>query len=98
MVTTLIEEQLDAIRVLGREYGVARLEVFGSVCSPEFDAETSDVDFLVEYPADYEFGPWLTRFFALQDALTERLGRRVDLVMSTALRNTWFRREAEKMQ
>ena len=54
----MIAEHLEAIRALCREYGVLRLEVFGSVCTPEFDPERSDVDFLVEYPEDYDFGPW----------------------------------------
>ena len=91
-----IAENLEAIRALCREFGVARLEVFGSVCTSEFDPERSDIDFLVEYPEEYEFGPWLARFFTFQDALTEILGRHVNLVMTAALRNKWFRREADK--
>jgi predicted nucleotidyltransferase len=92
----LITEHLEAIRALCREFGVARLEVFGSVCTDEFDPERSDIDFLIAFPEDYEFGPWLGRFFDLQDALTEIIGRHVDLVMTGALRNKWFRREADK--
>lgn len=53
----LIADNRAAIRALARAYGVARLEVFGSVCTPEFDAGRSDVDFLVEYPPGYDFGP-----------------------------------------
>lgn len=86
----LIAEHLEAIRALCREYGVARLEVFGSVCTPEFDPERSDVDFLVEYPDDYDFGPWLTRYLALQEALENLLGRKVDLVMTSAIRKKYF--------
>ena len=82
--------------MLAREYGVARLEVFGSICTPDFDSECSDVDFLVEYPPDYDFGPWLARLQDLERALGQLLGRDVDLVMSSALRNKWFRREADK--
>jgi predicted nucleotidyltransferase len=32
----------------------------------------------------------------LEQALSDLLGRKVDLVMMSALRNRWFRREAEK--
>jgi len=92
----LIEQHLEGIRMLAREYGVARLEVFGSICTPDFDSECSDVDFLVEYPPDYDFGPWLARLQDLERALGQLLGRDVDLVMSSALRNKWFRREADK--
>lgn len=92
----IIEQHKAAIEALAREYGVARLEVFGSVCTPEWDPARSDVDFLVEYPDDYEYGLWLSRFFDLERALTELLGRDVDLVMTSALRNKWFYREAAK--
>ena len=92
----LIAQHREAIRALARQYGVARLEVFGSVCTPEFDPEQSDVDFLVEYPPGYDFGPWLSRLLDLQEALAALLGRKVDLVTTSALRNKWFRREAEK--
>ncbi len=91
-----IVEHLEAIRALCREYGVARLEVFGSVCTAEWDPERSDVDFLVAYPDDHDLGPWLKFLFALEEALAELLGRKVDLVMTGALRNKWFRREAAK--
>jgi predicted nucleotidyltransferase len=87
---SVIAEHLEAIRALCREYGVARLEVFGSVCTPEFDPERSDVDFIVDYPPDYDFGPWLTRFFELQDALANLLGRKVDLIMKRAMQKKYF--------
>jgi predicted nucleotidyltransferase len=86
----VIAEHLEAIRALCREFGVARLEVFGSVCTPDFDPERSDVDFIVEYPPDYDFGPWLTQFFALQEALANLLGRRVDLIMKSAMQKKYF--------
>jgi uncharacterized protein len=86
----IIAEHLDAIRALCREYGVLRLEAFGSVCTPAFDLERSDVDFLVEYPEDYDFGLWLKRYFDLKEALATLLGRSVDLVMSDAPRNRYF--------
>jgi uncharacterized protein len=86
----IIAEHLESIRALCREFGVARLEVFGSVCTPDFDPEHSDVDFLVEYPTDYDFGPWATRFLALQEALANLLGRKVDLIFSRAVRKKYF--------
>ncbi len=92
----IIAENLEAIRALGREFGVSRLEVFGSVCTPEFDLETSDVDFLVSYSDDYDFGPWLSRYFALKDSLSRLLGRPVDLVMASAPRNDYFMRSIDR--
>lgn len=92
----LIAHNLDAIRALTRDFGVARLELFGSACTPDFDPEQSDIDILVEVPPDYDFGPWLKRFHELQRALTALLDHQVDLIDVWALRNPWFSREAAK--
>lgn len=92
----LIERHRDAIVALCREYGVTRLELFGSAATDTFDPDRSDVDFIVHYPEGYEFGPWLTRFQDLEKALVDLLGRDVDLVMTSALKNRWFNREAAK--
>ncbi len=92
----VIQQHREAILALCREYGVARLEIFGSAATDAFDPDRSDVDFLVEYPPDYDFGPWLSRFQELEQGLSNLLGRHVDLVMTSALRNRWFNREAAK--
>ena len=94
--TPLVEQHLIQIRNLARHYGVARLEVFGSVCTAAFDPEHSDVDFLVEYPPDYDYGPWLARVQDLEADLRALLGRDVHLVTTAALRNERFRKEAAK--
>lgn len=92
----IIEQHKDAIRDLCREFGVARLEVFGSAATDEFDPDRSDIDFIIEYPPDYDFGPWLKRYFEFQERLETLLNRKVDLVMMSALQNRWFNREAAK--
>lgn len=92
----LIEAHLDEIRALCREFGVSRLELFGSAATDAFDPERSDVDFIVHYPDGYDFGPWIGRFQDLEADLAALLGRDVDLVMTSALRNRWFAREAAK--
>lgn len=92
----LIANNIEAIRALAHEYGVARLQVFGSVCTDEFEPERSDIDFLVEFPEGYDFGPWHAKFHAMQRALSALLDHPVDLVDVWALRNPWFLREAGK--
>ncbi len=95
-MNAIIADNLEAIRSLCREYGVVRLEVFGSVGTDAFDPEMSDIDFLVEYPDDYDFGPWDARMNQLRRALADVLKHRVDLVEVRALRNPWFEREAAR--
>ena len=90
----LVARHRQAIQELCRAYGVARLEIFGSVMTDAFDPDRSDIDFLVSYPPDHDFGPWLSRFQNLEAALAAVLDRDVDLVMESALRNPWFAREA----
>lgn len=92
----ILEERRGELIALCREFGVARLEVFGSVMTPEFDPERSDLDFLVSYPPDYDYGPWLGRYQDLEVRLAELFGRKVDLVMVSALKNRWFNLEAAK--
>jgi len=92
----LVERNLEAIRALGRRYDVARLEVFGSANTVDFDPERSDVDFLVADPPGYDFGAWLGRVQDLEAELSEVLRRNVDLVLTSALENKCLRREADK--
>lgn len=86
----LIAENLEAIRALCREFGVARLDLFGSVTAEEFDDDRSDIDFLIDYAPETDLGPWMKRHFALQERLEALLGRPVDLVMVGGLRNPYF--------
>lgn len=76
---------LDTLRAhmpaLRAEFAVESIAVFGSTVRDEAGPD-SDVDLLVTFVET----PSLLRFVALQDHLTKLLGRRVDLVMKTALK------------
>jgi predicted nucleotidyltransferase len=95
-VHRLIADNLEAIRVVAREFGVIRLEGFGSVTTEAFDPQQSDIDFLVQYPPGYDFGLWLGRYFASKERLESLLGRPVDLVMTGAMRNPRFIKAANE--
>jgi len=86
----LIDVHRHQIIALCREFGVTRLELFGSAATSDFDPERSDIDFLVDYPPDYDFGPWAARHFELKERLETLLGLPVDLVMTSAMRKPRF--------
>lgn len=85
----IIERHRDALFEICRGRHVARLEVFGSAATDDFDEERSDLDFLVEF-GDVPDGQRFDAFFDLQWALEELFGRRVDLVEAGAPRNPYF--------
>ena len=92
----IIDNHLSEIVALCRQFGVERLEAFGSIATSAFDPTVSDVDFVVTYPEGYDYGPWLGRVQDLEAALASVLGRDVDLVMPHALRKPEFAAEADK--
>lgn len=72
-----------------QRWRVREMSFFGSVLRDDFGPE-SDVDVLVSFEDD---APWsLWDLTAMQDELSARLGRPIDLVEREGLRNP-FRRE-----
>jgi predicted nucleotidyltransferase len=65
----------DEVAGFCRRHHIRRLALFGSVIRDDFEPH-SDVDVLVHFEPGKAPG-W--EFFAMQDELTEILGRRVDL-------------------
>jgi len=96
-MVSAIAERRSELATLCERFGVKRLEVFGSAASDQgFDPDTSDLDFIVEFPAGHDLGPWLREYFALREALADLFGYPVDLVMSSAMRDPYFIREANR--
>ncbi len=87
----LIEMNIDKIIALCRKYKVAKLWVFGSILTPRFN-DDSDVDFSVVFHYDQIQDLFLTFFDFIED-LQSLLGRKVDLVDETAIKNDFFRQE-----
>lgn len=90
---SLITSRRDQIVALCRKYRVARLDVFGSAVTDDFD-EQSDVDFLVEFqdPAALSYAD---DYFGLKFGLEAMLDREVDLVVARGLINPFFRSRVE---
>ena len=83
-----IQHQLAAIGRVCARHGISRLEVFGSAArAQDFIEKSSDADFLVEFLPSTQ--PGLDEFFGAKADLEEILGRAVDLVQATAVRNPY---------
>jgi len=66
---------------LSREYGVSKIGVFGSFMFGDY-REDSDIDLLVEFKKPIG----LFDFIGLENYLTGKLGRKVDLVAKNGLK------------
>jgi len=89
-MVTAITDQQQQIAELCRRYSVRRLDVVGSAASgDQFDPQSSDLDFLVEFSDSPEMGP-ADQYFGLLDELQQLFGRKVDLVSARSLRNRYF--------
>ena len=74
---------------------VDKIYFFGSVLSPLFNEDTSDVDVLVEV-ADLPPEERGENLIALWDDLEALFGRKVDLLTENSLRNPFLKKEVER--
>ena len=91
----LIEEKRDAVGRLCREHHVLKIEVFGSALTDRFDAQSSDLDFVVSF-GDLSPGESADAYFGLLEGLQELFQRHADLVVESAITNPYFLREIAK--
>lgn len=68
------------------------MAVFGSAVTDRFDGGLSDVDFLVEFEPG--IADAFDSYFGLVEDLEQTFGRKVDLVMLTAVTNPYFKSHA----
>jgi predicted nucleotidyltransferase len=84
----LIEDNREAIIDLCKQYGVRKLALFGSAARGDFDADTSDVDFVFEF---LDYGPGVARrFMRFAVELEDLLQKRVDLVFESVISDPEF--------
>jgi len=83
-----IAQHRSGISAICQRFHIRRLDVFGSAArGDDFNADSSDADFLVEFASDAAAG--LGEYFGAKTALEQLLGRNVDLVESAAVRNPY---------
>ncbi|MBX3071572.1 MAG: nucleotidyltransferase domain-containing protein [Thermomicrobiales bacterium] len=90
----LISDNRTELTRLCREFGVRKLEVFGSAATGEFNPESSDVDFLIEIEEGARSS--FASMFDFQHAAAELLGREVDVVINTRFRNPYFQEAVDE--
>ncbi len=92
-VTARIPLDRDVITSFCKRWKIAELALFGSVLRDDFRPE-SDVDVLVEFAPEASWS--LFDHVAMEEELSEILGRKVDLVSRRAVEKSsnWIRRTA----
>jgi predicted nucleotidyltransferase len=83
---------LDKIAETCRKYDVVELSIFGSVLREDFGPE-SDIDFMAVIRND-DYGPWMSKVQQLENALSELVGREVDVVTKESVLQSenWIRK------
>lgn len=82
----------DQVVATCREYGIRRLEVFGSsVRTPD---AARDVDLLVDF-GDRPVNGFAKAFFGFKEKLEQVFAKPVDLITSESLGNPYFRQSVE---
>lgn len=90
----IIENKQDEIAALCHQYGIRKLELFGSAATGTFDPETSDLDFIVDL-GEYDEGV-SHRSLGFAEALNALCGRPVDVITAPPIRNPFFRAEVDE--
>jgi len=92
-MNSILRNSKRKIDTLCAKHGVQKLYVFGSVLTPRFN-EDSDVDFLVDFKKE-KIADYFTNFFDFKEALEKAVGRRIDLVEQSAIRNPIFKHRVD---
>lgn len=87
MIGAVLERAAELERLCPR-FHVRQLAMSGSASEGEDDSDRSDLDFLVEFEPE-AFDDYANAYFGLLEALQELLGRPVDLVVRSAIKNPY---------
>lgn len=91
----LILDRREDVAALCRRHHALRLELFGSATRSDFAPDHSDLDFLVDLPADLPPGGYADAFFGLKRDLEALFQRPVDLLSSQQIVNPYLRRRVD---
>ena len=90
-----IQDQADFLRSLCLNYGMQRLELFGSATTSSSLQDIGDLDFLVEFQPKAQKN-YADSYFGLLEDLQQLFGRPVDLIVGSAVKNPYFLESIER--
>lgn len=79
----ILQQLREYIPQIKEQYQIQKIGVFGSYVRGE-EQENSDIDILIEFSPDVNFG--LLTFCKLENQLSDKLGKKVDLVTKDGLK------------
>ena len=86
---SIIEQNIDQIHKLCKQYHVSQLSVFGSVVTDQYNKD-SDIDLLVDF-SNMDLKYYADNYFALKRSLEKIFNREVDLLENKAIKNPYLR-------
>ena len=89
----IIDKNIDKIRALCNKHKVARLFVFGSILTDNFN-KSSDSDLLVDF-AGVDLYDYADNYFDLKTSLEKLLKRQIDLLEDKAVKNPYLRQSID---
>ncbi|HOO84004.1 MAG TPA: nucleotidyltransferase domain-containing protein [Prolixibacteraceae bacterium] len=84
---------MDNIRALCYKHRVAKLFVFGSILTDNFN-KSSDIDLIVDF-SDVDLYDYADNYFDLKSSLEILLKRQVDLLEDKAIKNPYLRQSID---
>lgn len=90
-----IENKIEKLLILCKQYKVNKLFIFGSILTGRFNSKTSDIDFIVEIEdiSPIERGEILMKLWTELELL---FSRKVDLISNMNLKNPYLKKEIEE--
>lgn len=89
----IIDKNIDKIRDLCNKHKVAKLFVFGSILTDDFN-KSSDIDLLVDF-SGVDLYDYADNFFDLKTSLEKLLERQIDLLEDKAVKNPYLRKSID---
>jgi|APFre7841882590_1041340.scaffolds.fasta_scaffold76450_1 predicted nucleotidyltransferase len=88
-----IEDYKQVIEKICGDLRVKRLDLVGSASRGDFQFERSDIDVLVEFDG---IDRLFDRYFELKIRLEEQLGRHVDVIQDSGVKNPYVRKSLSR--